>query len=294
MIAAMPGPLVAIGGAEDKSGSVDILRRVLDLTGVEQPAVGVVTTASAIPDQVFDGYFEAFTAIGAGDIGHIRIRDRADADRPDFVAMIGDRDVLFISGGDQMRLTSILGGSMALDAIRLRWQTGGAIAGTSAGAACQATTMIYGGPADGALRKGAVKMTAGFGFAPGVIIDTHFVERGRLFRLMEVGAANPGQLGVGLGEDAAVLFAPDGIHAFGPGQVIVIDSSEMTDSNVFYLDDGDPVAVDNIRMHALIDGYGFNLAQRRVIRPGEAGFERQPGCHAERHDLEADAGAPVP
>ncbi|KAF0676643.1 cyanophycinase [Profundibacterium mesophilum] len=264
-----PGPLVAIGGAEDRSQEAAILSRVMNFSGGEAPVVAVITTASSIPQEVFDSYKDVFSMLGAAEVLDLRIRDRIDAAAPEFVAMIKRADVIFISGGDQMRLTSILGGSPVLHALRRRHQEGAVIAGTSAGAACQSTTMVYGGAATDSLRKGAVKMAAGFGLVDGVIIDTHFLERGRFSRLMEVGATNPEFLGVGIGEDAAVLFDKNTILAFGPGHVILVDSSDVTSSNVFELDDGEAVSVLNVRMHALVDGYGYSLSDRRVLGPEE-------------------------
>lgn len=269
------GPLVAIGGAENKSWPAQILRKVLSLAPVASPTIGVITTASSVPDEALTSYRDAFLEFGAREVLDVRIRQRADAERQEFLTMIHRSDVLFLSGGDQMRLTNILGASAALEAIRERRAGGAVIAGTSAGAACQATTMIYGGPADDSLRKGAVKMSAGFGFVQGVIIDTHFLERGRFSRLMEVGATNPEYLGIGLGEDAAVLFAEGSVRVFGPGHVIVVDSSEITGSNVFELADGEAVTVHNVKMHALVDGYGFSLKSRRVLGPEEVDAERQ-------------------
>ena len=263
------GPLVAIGGAEDKTLEAKILRRVLSLSNKEAPIVGVITTASSIPDDVFGEYSDVFKNIGASEVLDVRIRERKDAASEEFVEMIRNSDVIFISGGDQMRLTNILGGSVVMETIRARHEAGAVIAGTSAGAACQSGTMVYGGPADDSLRKGAVKMTAGFGLVEGVIIDTHFLERGRFSRLMEVGATNPEYLGVGLGEDAAVLFEGGVIQAFGPGHVIIVDSSHISGSNVFDLSDGEAVTVHNVIMHALVDGYGFSLKDRRVLGPEE-------------------------
>ena len=263
------GPLVAIGGAEDKSQQAGILRRVVEFSGKRAPLVGIITTASAIPDEVFECYKAAFSALGAAEVLDIRVRDRRDAADGTFIAMIRRADVIFISGGDQMRLTNIFGASLALAAIRARHAEGAVVAGTSAGAACQSATMVYGGSADDSLRKGAVKMAAGFGFVDGVIIDTHFLQRGRFSRLMEVGATNPECLGVGLGEDAAVVFEGDVIRAFGPGHVILVDSSTITGSNVYDLDDGEAVTVHNVTMHALVDGYGYSLSDRRVLGPEE-------------------------
>lgn len=261
------GALVAIGGAEDKTSRAEILRRVLELSGQEAPVVGVITTASSIPEDVYAAYQAVFTEIGATAVQDIRIRDRTDAEADAFVEMIQKSDILYISGGDQMRLTNILGASRSLGMIRARHDEGAVIAGTSAGAACQSRTMVYGGPADDCLRKGAVKMAAGFGLVDSVIMDTHFLERGRFSRLMEVGATNPEYLGVGLGEDAAVLFDGDLLRVFGPGHVILVDSSGITGSNVFDLEDGEAVSVQNVIMHALVDGYAFSIADRRVLSP---------------------------
>ena len=268
------GALVAIGGAEDKTSDADILRRVLTLSAREAPVVGVITTASSIPDEVFTGYRGVFSKIGASEVLDIRIRSRKDAEADSFVEMIERSDVIFLSGGDQMRLTNILGASRALNTVRTRRADGAVIAGTSAGAACQSRTMVYGGPADDCLRKGAVKMTAGFGLVDDVIMDTHFLERGRFSRLMEVGATNPELLGVGLGEDAAVLFDGPLMRVFGPGHVILIDSSRITSSNVFDLVDGDAVSVQNVIMHALVDGYAYSITDRRVLSPDELRAEK--------------------
>ncbi len=265
------GKLVAIGGAEDKSATARILGRVLELSAAETPVVGVITTASSIPDEVFPAYKDAFDALGAAEVLDIRIRERHDADSDKMVEMIERSDVLFISGGDQMRLTSIFGASRALAAIRRIYQEGAVIAGTSAGAACQSSTMVYGGSAVDSLRKGAVKMSAGFGLIEGVIIDTHFLERGRFSRLMEVGATNPEYLGIGLGEDAAVLFESGIIKAFGPGHVILVDSSGITGCNVFDLSDGEAVSVHNVVMHALVEGEGYSLTDRQVLSAQQLG-----------------------
>lgn len=263
------GPLIAIGGAEDKSSRADILRRVLAISGKEAPIVGVITTASSIPGHVFNSYRTTFSALGTAEVLDIRIRDRKDAASDDNVKMIHSCDIIFLSGGDQMRLTNVLGATAAMTAIRTHHEKGAVIAGTSAGAACLSQTMVYGGSAGDSLRKGAVRMSAGFGLVAGVIIDTHFLERGRVSRLMEVGATNPEYLGLGIGEDSAVLFEGDVIRTFGSGHTIVVDSSQVTGSNVFDLADGEAVSVHNIIMHALVSGYGYNLADRRVLEPDE-------------------------
>ncbi len=264
------GVLVAIGGAEDKTSQSEILQRVLDLSTSDNHEVGVVTTASSIPDEVFPTYEQVFTQLGAAAVHDIDVRTREEATEDRFVDVLRKCDVIFMSGGDQLRLTHILGGSPLLNAMRERLAEGAVVAGTSAGAAAQSTTMIYEGAAADALRKGAVKMSAGFGFVEGLVIDSHFLERGRFTRLIEVGAANPEFLGVGIGEDAAVIFH-DGpvLEAVGSGHVIVIDSSNLKSSNVASLSEGEPVAVEYVIIHALTSGFGYDVPGRRFLQPGE-------------------------
>lgn len=261
------GYLVAIGGAEDKTSDLKILSRVVALAPKDSNMeVAVVATASSIPDELLPAYRSAFKRLGASKIHALDIRDRDDAADPRTVERIRRCGLIFFTGGDQLRLTNILGGSRVLKAIRERHAAGAVVAGTSAGAVALSATMIYNGAAADALRKGAVKMASGFGFVEGVIIDSHFLERGRFTRLMEAGATNPEQLGVGLGEDAAVIFHPQGIlEAIGPGHVVIVDSWNLASSNVADIETGDPVAVENVVMHALIGGHGYDIDRRAYL-----------------------------
>jgi cyanophycinase len=262
-----PGMIVAIGGAEDKTSRAVILSRVFDLAPDGGREIGVITTASGIPDEVFPAYREAFVRLGATNVHHLNVRERADARRPEHAATVERCGLVFMSGGDQLRLTHVLGGSPLLGAMRAASLRGAVIAGTSAGAAAMSSTMIYNGAATDALRKGAVKMSAGLGFLNGVVIDSHFLERGRFTRLMEAGATNPEYIGIGIGEDAAVIVH-DGrvLEAMGSGHVIVVDCTELNSSNVAELSDGEPVAVSHVVMHALTSGFGYDLQNRRFLR----------------------------
>lgn len=265
------GRLVAIGGAEDKSADLHILRRVFaHACGSDE--VTVIATASGIPEQVLPAYEEAFSRIGASHVHAMDIRERKDAADEERVRLIQQSGAIFFTGGDQLRLTNVFGGSPVLEAIRERFRAGAVVAGTSAGAMALPTTMIYNGEAADALHKGEVKMTSGLGFAEGVIIDSHFLERGRFTRLMEVGATNPEHLGVGLGEDAAVVIHPNRLlEAVGSGHVIIVDSRDLARSNVADLAQGEAVAIENVIMHALIDGHGFDIDNRRYLGPEELG-----------------------
>lgn len=263
------GPLVAIGGAEDKSRESQILRCVLDLAPKDNREVAVITTASSIPDEVYPQYEKVFTELGASAVYHLNMRSRMDAGASGNVDTVNRCGILFMSGGDQLRLTHILGGSPVLKAMRKRRSEGAVIAGTSAGAAAQSATMIYNGAAADALRKGAVKMAAGLGFVENVVIDSHFLERGRFTRLIEVGATNPEFLGIGIGEDAAVVFRNGTVlEAIGSGHVIIVDSYDLKTSNVASVNDGEPVAVEHVIIHALTSGYRYDVSSRRFLQPG--------------------------
>lgn len=260
------GHLVAIGGAEDKTSELEILARVFGLMPAGNDEVAVIGTASGYPDEVLPVYQSAFERLGASVVHGLEVRDRKEASDPGSLRVVEQSGGIFFTGGDQLRLTHILGGSPLLKVIRERYMSGAVVAGTSAGAVALSATMIYDGAAADALHKGAVKMTSGLGFVDGLVIDSHFLERGRFTRLMEAGATNPDKLGVGLGEDAAVIIHPHRIlEAVGPGHVIVVDSRELASSNVTEIDTGAPVAVEHVVMHALIGGHGYDVDQRRYL-----------------------------
>ncbi|MDN5870571.1 MAG: cyanophycinase [Nitrococcus sp.] len=264
------GYLVAVGGAEDKTSELDVLSKVASLAPEGQREIAVIAAASGAPEEVLAVYQKAFTRLGAGRVYSLPVRTRGDAERPAHLSAVAASGVIFFTGGDQLRLTNVLGGSRLLEAIRERFMAGAVVAGTSAGAMALSTTMIYNGSAADALRKGAVNMSSGLGFVDGLIIDTHFLARGRFTRLMEVGATNPHDLGVGLGEDAAVIVHPARVlEAVGPGHVILVDSRDLVRSNVAELSAGDAVAIENMTMHALISGHGFDIDQRRYLMPEE-------------------------
>lgn len=267
-LGSVSGHLVAIGGAEDRTSDLEILTRVFALAPVDNPEVAVIATASGIPDQVLPDYEAAFTRLGASRIHSLDIKDRQQAADPETVRLIEQSGVIFFTGGDQLRLTHVMGGSATLQAIRERLAAGAVVAGTSAGAAAMPGTMIYNGAAADALRKGAVNMTFGLGLVEGLIIDSHFLERGRFTRLMEVAASNPEHLGVGISEDAGVIIHPHGIlEAIGSGHVILIDSRDLASSNIAELSMGEPVAIEHMILHALVSGHGFDLGARRYLIP---------------------------
>lgn len=262
------GTLIAIGGAEDRERELEVLSKVFSYTPENSDEVTVIATASGVPEEILPVYEEVFQRIGASKVHCLSVRERHDAADPASIDLIRRSGVVFFTGGDQLRLTNVLGGSPMLKAIRQHYAHGGVIAGTSAGAVAQSTTMIYNGGAADALHKGAVKMSSGLGFVEGIIIDSHFLERGRFTRLMEVGATNPEYLGVGLGEDAAVIIHRNRVlEAIGTGHVIIVDTRDLASSNIADLSMGEAVAIENVVMHALISGHGFDIDARRYLVP---------------------------
>ncbi|HNK69418.1 MAG TPA: cyanophycinase, partial [Flavobacteriales bacterium] len=243
------GKLIAIGGNEDKGKEPEaghntkvfthnfieegILKRVVDEMGGPKARIAVITSASSIPDEVGANYIEAFGKLGVKDIDVLDIRDRKDV-RPEMIKRLSRADGVMMSGGNQLRLTTIFGGTAFLQLMKRRYEeeNGFVIAGTSAGAMCMSSTMIYQGHSASGLIKGGVKMTTGAGLIQDVIIDSHFVERGRFSRLTQAVASNPNSIGIGLGEDTGVVITgSDMLETIGSGQVMIFDGHDITYSD---------------------------------------------------------------
>ncbi|MEA3191347.1 MAG: cyanophycinase [Thermoplasmata archaeon] len=259
---------MAIGGNEDKTSDKAVLRSVLELVRGGSRHVEVIPTASTLPKEVADDYIKAFKDLGVRKVGILDIRSREDADREDYAQRVHDCDVVYITGGDQVRLTSLLGGSKVGQAMRDTYFDGGVVAGTSAGAAAMSTTMIAGGDHEQAMRKRSVAMTPGLGLVKDCVIDTHFLDRGRVSRLLEVVATNPGTIGLGVGEDTGILVR-DGhrVEVLGSGIVVVVDGKEIRTSNVPDAGPHEPLAVERLILHTLVAGYGFDLAEHVYSAP---------------------------
>lgn len=275
------GFLVSVGGAEDKGtdlekGIIDrnrlaffelgILKNVVSLIDPEQePRVEVITTASMIPDEVAENYKDAFSKLNCLNVGHLRIRNREDAMSPEFLERIKLCNCVMFSGGNQLRLSSIFGGTEILSLIRKKYNDEHfVIAGTSAGAMAMSNTMIYEGNADKAHLKGEVKITTGLGFMQDVVIDSHFDKRGRFNRLAQAVAAQPGALGIGLGEDTGVIVRNGTeIEVIGSGSVVIIDGKYIEYNNIADVRFGHPISIENIVVHMLSKGDKFDTLTRK-------------------------------
>ena len=274
------GHLVAVGGAEDKGTDLEkgivqrnrlnffelgILKTIVGLIGSAGPSVEVITTASSIPDEVAQNYIEAFEKLGCMNVGHMRIRNREDAALPEYIERLNACNCIMFSGGNQLRLSSIFGGTTFLDVLKNRYEQGNfLIAGTSAGAMAMSNTMIYEGNAAIANLKGDVKITTGLGLMQNVIIDTHFDKRGRFNRLAQAVAAQPGAIGIGLGEDTGIIVSEGHVlKAIGSGSVVIIDGRNIDYNNIADIDFGKPISVENIIVHIMSKGDEYNLETRK-------------------------------
>ena len=262
------GTLVAVGGNEDKEKDLKVLRTIAGLPEGGTKIVEVIPTASEIPNEVGQAYINAFSRIGISDVKVMDIRQRAQARDPALVQRIQAADVVFFTGGDQLRITSLIGGSPVLDAIREHYYNGGVVAGTSAGAAAMSGTMIFEGDAEKSMKKGNVQMVPGLGLIRTATIDTHFIQRGRISRLLEVIASNPGLIGLGLGEDTGIIIRDgDRVEAIGTGVVVVVDGHDIHYTNISSIELGDPIAVEHIIVHTLVEGAKYELSTQRYHHP---------------------------
>lgn len=280
------GKLIIIGGAVDLGSSLNynenishphyikffeqgILRRVIvESANAENSIVEVVTTASQIPDIVGTEYIKSFNQLQVSNVNVLDIRSRTDAANPEYLERIRKADVVMFTGGDQLRLSSIFGGTQFLQILKKRYQDDNfLIAGTSAGAAAASTNMIYRGSSSEALIKGEVQITAGLGFVDSVIVDTHFVQRGRIGRLFYAVASNPGMLGIGLGEDAGLLITEGNcLEAIGSGLTILVDGRYISETSIYDVEIGSPVSIDGLRVHvmSLFDKYDLEKHELQI------------------------------
>jgi cyanophycinase len=276
------GKLIAIGGAEDKgtdfekeavySGNLNffelgILRRIVEEAGGVSARLEVITTASTIPYEVGENYLNAFGKIGCTDIGVMHIRNREDAVNEEYLQRISRCAGVMFSGGNQLRLTAIFGGTRFLDIIKKRYeQEDFVIAGTSAGAMAMSSTMIYEGNATRAHLKGEVKITTGLGFMDEVIFDSHFEKRGRFARLAHAVASNPSCIGIGLGEDTGMLITQGNrMEAIGSGLVIIVDGHEIRHTNMADIPEGNPLSIENLKVHFCAKGNGYLVKEREFV-----------------------------
>lgn len=265
------GILIPIGGAEDRLDSKDILFRMIAETGKKNPQICLVTLATNLPEKMAEVYKKAFKALEITKITVIHYTGRPEADAEKNMKKIKDCDLLMFCGGQQLKLSTLMGGTALLDLIKQRYEDEGkfVIAGTSAGAAAMSSTMIISGSSEDALIKGSLELTNGLDLINNVSIDTHFTQRGRIGRLIETVTCNPGILGLGLGEDTCVVINKGLMEVVGSGLVTIVDGNDILYTDLTEIKDGCPMTVEGIKVHILGPGKKFIIEERKLKHPDD-------------------------
>lgn len=258
------GWIIPIGGAEEQMDGPDILRRFLDLSGGGEADIAIIPTASKMAD-TGPRYERVFRSLGARSAIAIDIEERQQAEDPAALECLARASGIFFTGGNQLRLSTILGGTSVARLIRQRNAAGVPVAGTSAGAAFISEHMIAFGDGGGSPVAGAVRLAPGLGLTNRFIVDQHFRQRDRFGRLLAAIAFNPFAVGLGLDEDTAAFIGPDNlIEIEGRGAVTVVDAGGIDFSSMDDVDEGSPVCMLGLTVHILVKGATFNLHSRQA------------------------------
>lgn len=271
------GTLIPIGGNEDKGVekteqyTLDyiedgILSRVVRESGGVDAAIVVIPTASSIPVEVGENYLAAFSKLGCTNVKVLDIRSKEDADKVSSIAMVKEADCVLFSGGDQSNITTHIRGTILHSVLQDRYKNDPfVIAGTSAGAMCMSAKMITRGRGTEVFAKGVVDMGEGMDFIPKLIIDSHFIRRGRFGRLAEAIARFPHLLGIGLAEDTGLVIKNGNeFEIIGSGMVLLFDPGQLTHNNQAILKEGTPMTMVNLITHVLANGDRFEIDKRVV------------------------------
>jgi cyanophycinase len=262
------GSVIVIGGAEDKVRDRVILSRFVSLAGGEGAKIVVISTASSLGEQAGERYRRVFGELGVTHIKPLHAVTRVAANDETIVLPIQDATGIFLTGGNQLRLSSTIGGTRLAQAVLDRFQHGAVVAGTSAGASAMSSHMIAFGASGATPKQRMAQIAAGLGVLPGVIIDQHFQQRNRLGRLLSLIAQNPSLLGLGVDEDTAGLVGPDHImEVVGRGSITIVDGAG-SETDAWDVHGHRPIMISNVVLHSLPAGYRFDLQHRsRVLTP---------------------------
>jgi cyanophycinase len=259
------GTVIVIGGAEDKVRDRVILSRFVTLAGGRDAKIAVISTASSLGPLAAERYQAIFTALGCRRIRPIHAATRAEANDPAVARQLREATGVFLTGGNQLRLSATIGGTKLADAIAERFREGAVVAGTSAGASAMSSHMIAFGASGGTPKHRMAAMAAGLGLLPSVIVDQHFQQRNRLGRLLSIIAQNPSLLGLGVDEDTAGVVTGDGIlEVIGRGSITIVDGA-AAETDAWDVRGHRPLMISGVVLHALPSGYRFDLRHRRRI-----------------------------
>jgi cyanophycinase len=256
---------MVIGGAEDKIRDRVILGRFTSLAGGPDGVVVVISTASSLGFVAGERYREIFTGLGIGTVRPLHAMTRSQANDETFARQLQDATGIFLTGGNQLRLSSTIGGTLLAEAVLDRFRSGAVVAGTSAGASAMSSHMIAFGASGGTPKHRMAALAAGLGVLPNVIVDQHFQQRNRYGRLLSVIAQNPSLLGMGIDEDTAGVVGPDGVmEVIGRGSVTIVDGAGA-ETDAWDVHGHRPVMISGVVLHAIPAGYRFDLWRRHRI-----------------------------
>ena len=263
------GFIIPIGGGEDRAKEMHIHRKFVELSGGPDADIIVIPTASRLKKTGPD-YNRIFSDLGAGKVEFLPITRRADCDNPHFSEILDRATGIFLTGGNQLRLSTILGGTLVAQKIRRQNAAGVPIAGTSAGASIMSEHMIAGGGSNSAPAEGVTSLAPGLGLTNAVIIDQHFTQRNRLGRLLTASSYSPFLIGLGIDEDTAAFIGPDDIlEVVGSGTVTVVDASQLTHSSMWEAGEGQAISLLGLRIDVMGEGCRYDMANRIAFPPDE-------------------------
>ncbi|MBY3379474.1 MULTISPECIES: cyanophycinase [Rhizobium] len=258
------GTLIIIGGHEDHDGERVILKEVAK--HVRDGKLVLATVASHEPEGYLEKYQSSFGELGVSKVTELYIEERDQATSEEKLATLRNVSAVFFSGGDQLRITSLIGDTPIYEHVHEIFANGGVIAGTSAGASVMSDTMLVRGSNASSFRIGDLSMAPGLGLLPNVIIDQHFAERGRIGRLIGAVSQNPRVLGIGIDEDTAIVVRGHRFDVIGTGAVYLVDAGHVTHTNIAEASPDEALSIYDLRLHVLSAGDGFNLESRRPDR----------------------------
>jgi cyanophycinase len=265
------GRLMAIGGGDIKAGDAPLLKEFIKLARGPKARIVVMTAATDMPETAAAEYEESFKKLGVDDVRTVDVSARSDAEKPEALEAIENATGLFFTGGDQLHITTLIGGSEMQKLIFKRFEKGLVIGGTSAGAAMMSNSMIVGGGGEEGPKVGKIQLGPGMDLLVGAVIDTHFFERGRFGRLLAAVAHYPQDMGIGLDEETGIVVKGTEFEVFGKGSVTVIDAGSMSYTSLPYVKEGGAVSLFGVQVHVLSEGHKFDIANRRpVLREGGA------------------------
>ncbi len=262
------GKLFIIGGAEDKTGDCVILRKFVELAGGAKAKIVVMTAATDHPEESAKEIIEVFKRLGVKNGQAVDVSTRMDAEDEKSLEKIKKATAVYFTGGDQLHITSLMGGTTLQQKMMERFAEGLLIAGTSAGAAMMGNSVILDGDGETSPKFGAVEIAPGMDFIRGCIIDPHFAERGRYGRLLAAIAHYPQELGIGIDENTALIIKKKQLEVIGEGAVTIVDASGMTYTNMPDVKQGEGLAMMDVKIHVLPEKHRFDIENRCLIPNG--------------------------